>query len=107
MRRARYVRDSRRRAGRAGFTLVELLVVVVIIGLMLSITAATAMRVLSRQKASNTETLITTLSRALNQHWMAVIDQTRNETIPPTVLTNYAGSDERLARVLWIKMRLK
>jgi prepilin-type N-terminal cleavage/methylation domain-containing protein len=99
--------DRQHRLARPGFTLVELLVVLVIIGLVLSITAATAMRVLGRQKSSNTEVLITTLSRALNQHWMAVVDQAKNEPVPDTVTANLAGGDPRRARVIWIKLRLK
>src|SRR5215471_17902198 len=91
---------------RSGMTLIELLVVIVIIGLLLTISAATAMRVLARQKSSNTETLITTLARALNQHWMAVVDQAKTESIPPGVLT-LAGNDDRRARVIWIKLRLR
>src|SRR5262249_47483450 len=95
-------------AARPAFTLVELLIVIAIMGLLVSITAAAAVRVFSRQKASNTETLITMLSRALNQHWMAVIDQAKNEPIPAGVLA-LAGTDgdsARRARVIWIKLRL-
>jgi prepilin-type N-terminal cleavage/methylation domain-containing protein len=101
-------RHRRRHAPlRGGFTLVELLVVLAIISLVISITAAAAMRVLSGQKSSNTEVLITTLSRALNQHWMAVVDQAKNEPVPDIVTANLAGGDPRLARVIWIKLRLK
>src|SRR6516164_4292107 len=104
-----YVTTRRRHYAplRVGFTLVELLVVLAIISLVISITAAAAMRVLSGQKSSNTEVLITTLSRALNQHWMAVVDQAKNEPVPDIVTANLAGGDPRLARVIWIKLRLK
>ena len=93
------------RPPRAGFTLVELLVVLAIIGLVISITAATAMRVLSQQKATNTNVLIRTLSAALNQHWMAVVEQARKES--PDAVLGLAGDDVRRAQVTWIKLRLK
>jgi prepilin-type N-terminal cleavage/methylation domain-containing protein len=103
---ARMMYPSHDRFRRGGFTLVELLVVVFIIGLVLSITAAATMRVLGRQKSSDTEILITILSRSLNRHWLAVVEQAKKETVPPSVL-NLAGGDARRAQVIWIKLRLK
>src|SRR5436309_1340305 len=95
-----------RQFARRGFSLVELLVVVVIVGLVLSITAAATMRVLGRQKSSNTETLISMVYRTFSEQWRAVVEQAKKETVPSPV-ADLAGGDARRAQVIWIKLRLR
>src|SRR5438105_3266921 len=91
---------------RPGFTLVELLVVVAIIGVLAALTASATVGVLSSQKQSNTSLTIQTLMGVLDQQWQAVIDQANKEAIPDGVLL-MAGSNAPRARVIWIKLRLK
>jgi len=96
--------------GRPGYSLVELLVVVAIVGIIAAITASAAIAILGQQKSTNTETLIKTMSSALDQRWRAVVNQAKTEPIPGTILTKLlamAGQNDRRARIIWIKLRLK
>jgi prepilin-type N-terminal cleavage/methylation domain-containing protein len=90
----------------SGFTLIEMLVVLAIAGILVSLTAAAAFQVMVYQRVSNTETLIRSLDKALQQQWKAVILRANTENIPASVMT-LAGGDQRRARVIWIKLRLK
>jgi prepilin-type N-terminal cleavage/methylation domain-containing protein len=88
------------------FTLVELLVVVLIIGIIASLTAGAAVLVIGRQKSSNTETNIKLLATALDEHYRAVIDKASKEPPLPEVVA-LAGGDTQRAQVIWVKLRLK
>jgi len=108
-----HVRDGlkiRPTAGRAAFSMVELMVVIAIVGILATITTSAAIAILGQQKSTNTETVIKTISSALDQRWRAVVNQARTETIPSTILTKLlamAGQNDRRARIIWIKLRLK
>lgn len=97
---------SDRLGQRAAFTLIELMVVITIIAVIMSLTAGAYFKFIGSQKQSNTVLLAQKISNALKQHWQAVIDQARTETIPSDV-TSWAGNDPERARVLWVKLRLK
>jgi prepilin-type N-terminal cleavage/methylation domain-containing protein len=103
-------------AVRSAFTLVEMLVVVGIIGILVSITAAAAFQILAYSRVSNTETLIRTLDKALQQQWSAVVAQAKKETVPQEII-NLATPPSPpnppntppipgLATVIWVKLRL-
>lgn len=90
---------------RNGFTLVELLVVIAIIGVLIALTAGAVFQVQESQRASNTETVMRTANKVLEQQWRAVIDQANKEDLPANVLT-LANGDPRRARVMWKCLRL-
>src|SRR5262249_47544388 len=91
---------------RAGFTFVELVVVLAIILLLIALGTSAVVRVIASQQSSVTETTMKKLHRVLLRQWTAVVDQAKQETIPQGVLT-LAGGDAKRARVIWIKLRLK
>jgi prepilin-type N-terminal cleavage/methylation domain-containing protein len=104
---ARRMTDKRR-----GYTFVELLVVLSIILILVGLSAAAAIGVMSYQRASNTEKELTTLDGALDQQWQTVIKQASKETINPQtfnrLLAMAAGNNaEKRARLIWVKLRLK
>lgn len=106
---------------RPGFSLVEMMIVIMIIGILVTLTAAGAFQVMLGRRVSNTELLLRKAEDALLKQWRKVIDQAGKEPIPDAYLNPYvdpngnrsmglltmAGGDVRRARVLWIKLRLK
>jgi prepilin-type N-terminal cleavage/methylation domain-containing protein len=107
---------------RGGFTLVELMVVILIIGLLAGLLAAGAFQVISSRRSGNTELLLKKVDSALQKQWQAVVDQAETEEIPPQFmnpqfnssgvrlswgLLDMAGGDTNRARVIWKKLRLK
>jgi prepilin-type N-terminal cleavage/methylation domain-containing protein len=118
---------------RLGFTLVEILVVVAIIGILAALTAGATMQVIGNQKKSNTEQTVAKVAAVLDKQWKAVIAQAKEEPIPDAILngvltgppqqqfwglirmasldpTNPQPNDlvvQRRARVIWIGLRLK
>jgi prepilin-type N-terminal cleavage/methylation domain-containing protein len=111
-------RDFARQPGRrrAAFTLIELLVVIAIISILIALTAAVALGVLSYQRNSTTQSAIQTLGNALETQWRTVAQQAANESIPPATLarlflmagsTTNSSNVEKRARLIWVKLRLK
>jgi prepilin-type N-terminal cleavage/methylation domain-containing protein len=101
-------------ARRAGFTLVELLVVMGIILALVALSASASMRLLATQKVSVTETTITKVDSALRKQWDAVLTAAQKEDIAArygsttyTTILGVAGNDTRRARVIYVKLRLR
>jgi prepilin-type N-terminal cleavage/methylation domain-containing protein len=91
---------------RRGFTLVEMMVVIAILAVLASLSAAAYFKWLDNTKQTTTETTMRQVYQTLTRQMKAVVDQADKETIPPSVLT-MAGNDQRRARVIWKKLRLK
>src|SRR5262245_56817346 len=84
------------RTARSGFTLLEILVVIAIIGVLASLVTGAVMIAISGQRHSNTETLMRTLDKVLTQQVKAVIDKANNEALPSGQI-----------RAAYINLRLK
>src|SRR5436305_12413402 len=91
---------------RAGMTLLELLVVMMIIATLASLIISAVFTVRESQMKSFTETLVNKLASALDQQWKAAVDQIREEPVPNWALT-MANGDPRIAKVIYLKARLK
>jgi len=102
------IRTSRKQiVERSGFTMIELLVVMAIIGLLAALTAGAVMRYLSTQKGNNTETTIAKIDSEFKKVWQKVIDQARIDPIPAGIDSIYGcNGDVNLARVIYIKLKL-
>jgi prepilin-type N-terminal cleavage/methylation domain-containing protein len=70
----------------AGFSLIELMVVLTIIGILMALASAAVFRVLESQKDANSQNTVAKTSDALQKHWTALITQARKENIPPAVI---------------------
>ena len=91
---------------RAGFTLVELMVVVAIIGVIVTLTTAAAMQAISYQRSSTTDETIKAVSSFLEQQWTAVLTKANTDPIPASVMTMAGGNPSR-ARIILKKLALK
>jgi len=99
---------------RAGFTLIEILVVVAILAILTALVAAGIGKVKNGQLSRNTEGTVTKLQQALDTQWKTVIDQCRKDSRGITsssaaynsVLT-FCGNDSDRAMALWTYLNLK
>lgn len=113
------------RHDRAGFTVIELLIVMAIVTIVGSLTAGAVFRVLASQDKVNTETTLQKLASELDVHWKAVLSSAKSDfdglpaNIKQNLLTladNTSNSpstpkpsprrDDR-ARIIYMKLRLK
>jgi prepilin-type N-terminal cleavage/methylation domain-containing protein len=92
-------------ARRRGFTLVELLVVVLLIATLAAISVGAFFRVQAAEKNRATEATLSKIQTALNRAWSADLDNAK-DTVPPEIVL-FAGNDKDRARVIWSYMKLK
>ena len=95
------------RSGRRGFTLVELLVVMAIIAILVSMTAAGVFSLRTSQAKARTETDMKKIASALDQQWTAALVKAANDPLPSTPdIQALADNDPRRARVIYTKLYL-
>lgn len=96
---------------RGAFTLLELIVVIGIIVLLLSLTAAAVFRLRASQMEKNTNTHLLKIHSALQQQYSAAIDRIKKETPPAGVIAmtkNPDGTtDMARAKAFHLRMRLR
>jgi prepilin-type N-terminal cleavage/methylation domain-containing protein len=99
------------RGTRAGFTLVELLVVITIIVILVALSTAGIVRYISVQEVSNTRTILTKLDPIVKAQYNTLTQLAFKETIPAVALVsvqNIAGAaatDVKRQRAVYVKMR--
>jgi prepilin-type N-terminal cleavage/methylation domain-containing protein len=97
---------TRKRPGRPGFTLAELLVVVLILAVLVSLITAAVFRFIGGQSERNTETMLHKLHDGVQQQWSEASKEIKLST-PPLSVQGLAGGDMALAQVIWLKLRLR
>jgi prepilin-type N-terminal cleavage/methylation domain-containing protein len=94
------------RAKRGGFTLIEILIVIGIITVLITLTAAATIRFIATQQVKNTEATIDKVNGEFKHQWDEVIKAAKKE--PPCLTAQtLANGDPYIARVIHIKLRLK
>lgn len=100
-----------RTARRGGFSLVELLVVIGIIGLLVALVASGVQVVRQTQMGKATEMTLTKLQQGLNGQWRAELDAIRSLEAyknPPAALVTWAGDADRArSLVMLAEMRVR
>jgi prepilin-type N-terminal cleavage/methylation domain-containing protein len=98
-------------APRAGFTLIEVLVVVAVIAMLAAITASGISRVRISQMSRNTEHTVTKLQLALDQKMQAIADQValdrRNKRIPSEIVNGCNDDTDDRAAAVWMYMNAR
>jgi prepilin-type N-terminal cleavage/methylation domain-containing protein len=108
------VRQPRSRlVRRPGFTLIEMLIVVAIIGILVALTAGAVMQVMATQQDHATEATLEKLDNALDHQWKAVIDAAKDEwrkSQPVSGLQGnlmtWAGNSPDQAKAGYVQLRL-
>jgi prepilin-type N-terminal cleavage/methylation domain-containing protein len=110
-------RQARTRAGggRPGFTLIEMLVVITIIALLLTLSAAAILRFTGVGQRNATQAQLTKLATLLRDRWNIALEIARKEPIPTTPVnvvswidTNFGTTTNTpLRRVIYIKLKLR
>ena len=90
---------------RRGFSLIEVLVVISIIGVLAAISAGAMFRLRAAQVTNNTEGTLSKLHGLMMTRWSAVVDQAK-ATVPANLIDRCNGDKER-ATAIWTYATLK
>jgi prepilin-type N-terminal cleavage/methylation domain-containing protein len=100
-----------RRPGRAGFTVLEILVVLTIIAILVALSTAAAVRLLASSYSSTTRTTIQRANSRLQQQMAYILDQARTDKIPggspASALSIDAGNNTNRERTRVIHMKFR
>src|SRR6266542_499404 len=101
------IRTHSYRSGRAraGFTIIEIMVVIAIIAVLAGLGSAAFVKWIDSRRRDNTEQTIQTTYKLLQQQMKAVVDQADKEQLPSGVVTA-AGNDRATALVFYKLARL-
>jgi prepilin-type N-terminal cleavage/methylation domain-containing protein len=97
---------------RAGFTLLELLVIIAILALLAAIAVGTYFRIQESETVKATEARIRNIQAGLDRQWTAVLDTAREEFKKDTngcasKLIPYCGGDRDRALSLWLYLKVR
>src|SRR5262245_3738809 len=94
---------------RAAFTLIELIVVLSIIALLATLSAAVVLRLQESSKESNTNTDLRKIHMKLMEQWKPVVDQIKKENPPDALiqLTRNADGTQDIARAKAFHMMMR
>jgi prepilin-type N-terminal cleavage/methylation domain-containing protein len=102
---------TRHTRARAAFTLIEMIVVIGIIALLMTLTAAAVMRMRESSRESNTNVHLNKIHMELQKQWNAQVALIKNEPIPQAIIEltkdQYGTEDRARARALHTKLRLR
>jgi prepilin-type N-terminal cleavage/methylation domain-containing protein len=92
---------------RKGFSIVEILVVIAILGILAALSSAAYFKWIDTRRRDNTEQTIKTLHELLKQQMKIVQEQAKTEDIPVAILTNpFIAGDRNKARQAYISVRM-
>lgn len=102
---------TRHTRARGAFTLIEMIVVISIIALLMTLTAAAVMRLRESSRESNTNVHLNKIHMELQKQWNAQVALIKSEPIPPAIVEltkDQNGNPDLLrARALHTKLRLR
>ncbi|MBO0698293.1 MAG: type II secretion system protein [Zavarzinella sp.] len=101
----------RHNRARGAFTLIEMIVVISIIALLMTLTAAAVMRLRESSRESNTNVHLNKIHMELQKQWNSQLALIKAETLPPAIVEltkdQNGNPDLARARALHTKLRLR
>src|SRR5262245_24763239 len=102
------IHRTQNRDRHGGFTLIEILVVLAILGILVGLLAVAIFGLIGGQSQKNTETMLRKLHDGTQQQWSEACKQFRTGQAPPSAVT-LAGVDPtgKRTQIIWMKLQLR